>query len=74
MLIYIGENEKFDLDEAVRAILFIGGVRNARAGEFIGAVFECGYEGMAGSTIVRISPEFEIITIEGLDDVALDFV
>lgn len=73
LLIYIGENIKFDLDQTKRAISEMRGVRDARAGKFIGAVFECEYEHQGATTIVRISEDAETVTAEGLGDEALDF-
>lgn len=73
LLIYIGENEKFDFDSTVAAISSIDGVNNPKVGKFIGAIFECEYTNGGLSTIVRISPELETITVEGLDDNSLEF-
>jgi hypothetical protein len=73
LLIYIGENEKFDFESAVATILALEGVTHPRAGKFIGAIFECKYTKNGQSTIVRISPELETITVEGLYDSSLEF-
>lgn len=73
LLIYIGENEKFDFESTVSAISSIDGVSNPKVGKFIGAIFECEYTESGQSTIVRISPELETITVEGLGDNALEF-
>lgn len=73
LLIYIGENEKFDFESTVSAISSIDGVSNPKVGKFIGAIFECEYTKSGQSTIVRISPELETITVEGLDDNSLEF-
>ncbi|WOB51128.1 hypothetical protein NYR97_07075 [Xanthomonas hydrangeae] len=73
LLIYIGEDRKFDFKKTVADISGIEGVSNQRVGEFIGAVFECDYVWNSQSTIVRISPELETITVEGIEDCALKF-
>jgi hypothetical protein len=73
LLIYIGESEKFDLEHTVSVLSAIDGVRGPRIGNFIGAAFECEYVWNGLSTIVRISPELETVTVEGLDDGALQF-
>lgn len=73
LLIFIGENQKFDVDAAISAITSMSGVSNARRGNFIGAIFECEYSHQGSNTIVRISPEAETITAEGLGDDALSF-
>lgn len=73
LLIYIGENEKFDFEDTVSAISSISGVSNPKVGKFIGAVFECEYTKGGQSTIVRVSPELETVTVEGLGDNSLEF-
>jgi hypothetical protein len=73
LLIYIGENEKFDFENTVSTISSISGVANPRTGKFIGAIFECEYTRGGLSTIVRISPELETITVDGVDDNSLEF-
>jgi hypothetical protein len=73
LLIYIGENERFDVNATINAITSIEGVSNARQGNFIGAIFECEYVANGNSTIIRISPELETVTVEGLGDESLEF-
>lgn len=73
LLIYIGENQKFDVPNTVHAITSIAGTSNAREGKFIGAIFECDYDFQGLKTIVRISEDAETVTIEGLGDEALNF-
>jgi hypothetical protein len=73
LLIYIGENQKFDVPNTINAITSIAGVSNTRKGKFIGAIFECEYTLQGLTTIVRISDDAETVTIEGLGDESLDF-
>lgn len=73
LLIYIGEKIKFDVDQVKRAISKIDGVRHARSGNFIGAIYECEYELDGATTVVRISEDVETLTVEGLGEEALDF-
>jgi hypothetical protein len=73
LLIYIGENKKFDVETTIGAITSMGGTSKARRGNFIGAIFECEYTANGRNTIVRISPEAETITAEGLGDESLAF-
>ena len=73
LLIYIGENKKFDVPNTIRAISSIAGVSNTREGKFIGALFECEYVLHGMVTIVRISDDAETVTVEGLGDESLDF-
>ena len=74
LLLFIGENEKFDKGEVIEKLTSLGGIKNAREGEFIGAVFECDYERDDFNTIVRLSDDIETITIEGDGDESLDLV
>lgn len=73
LLIYIGENQRFDLESTVRAILAIDGVSNARREKFIGAVFECNYSHAGRITVARISEDLETVTVEGLGAESMDF-
>jgi hypothetical protein len=43
LLIFIRENQRFDVELTIGAIVAMNGVRNAKRGNFIGAVFECEY-------------------------------
>lgn len=73
LLIYIGENEKFDVTNTINAITSIKGISNPREGNFIGAIFECEYTLQRLTTIIRISDDAETVTVEGLGDESLDF-
>lgn len=73
LLIFIGENQQFDLPLTVAAITSLPGVSNARTGVFIGAVFECNYSARERTTVVRISDDLETVTVEGIGDDSLDF-
>ncbi len=73
LLIYIGEDQKFDIDTTISNIMSLKGVSNAKKGNFVGAIFECEYESNGRNTIVRMSPEAETITAEGLGDESLEF-
>lgn len=73
LLIYIGENQVFDVADSVKAISSMQGVSNARSGRFIGAIFECDYTFNEQSTIVRITDDAETVTVEGLGEESLDF-
>lgn len=74
LLLFIGENEKFNKDEVIEKISSIDGVVNAKSGNFIGAVFECDYQSEGISSIVRLSDDLETITVDGQDDESLKFV
>lgn len=73
LLIYIGENQKFDVEMAINAIAAMSGTTKARRGNFIGAIFECTY-GYAGvNTVIRMSEDAKTITAEGLHPSSLSF-
>lgn len=73
LLIYLGENKKFDINQMVGRISSILGVSNLKVGDFIGAILECEYSLNGSSTIVRMSKDAETLTIEGIGDEAIDF-
>jgi hypothetical protein len=73
LLIYIGENRRFDLNSTVFAMTSIDGVCNARRGNLIGAAFKCNYSHAGRTTNVRISEDLETVTVEGLRDESTDF-
>jgi hypothetical protein len=74
LLLFIGENKKFDKDEVVQKITSVDGVENAKTGTFIGAVFECDYQYEGITTTVRLSDDLETITVEGENNGSLNFV
>lgn len=73
LLIYLGENKTFDINQVVEQISSISGVSNLKIGDFIGAILECEYSLNGSSTIVRMSKDAETLTIEGVGDEAIDF-
>ena len=73
LLIFIGEGQKFDLAQTIQAVSSLSGASKCRSGEFIGAIFECELEYAGLSTVLRISPDAETITSEGLGDESLAF-
>lgn len=73
LLIYIVENQKFDVEMAIDAITAMNGTTKARRGNFIGAIFECAYRYAGVNTVIRISEDAETITAEGLHPSTLSF-
>ena len=73
LLIYIGENQKFDVEMAINAIAAMSGTTKARRGNFIGAIFECAYGYAGANTVIRMSEDAETITAEGLHTSSLSF-
>ena len=72
LLLFIGENIKFDKNEVIDAITSFKGVKNAREGTFIGSIFECEVGEL--NTIIRLSEDLETITFDDLNDEILNFV
>jgi hypothetical protein len=73
LLIFIGENQEFDVEMTIGTISAMSNVTKSRRGEFIGAVFECEYNYEGTSTVVRLSQKAQTITAEGLGTCALSF-
>jgi hypothetical protein len=71
LLIFIGENVKFDKAETIKALKSLDGIVESRAGQFIGAIFECEIQRSNYRTIVRLTADLETITIEGTSDDSL---
>src|SRR5215469_14751812 len=73
IMIYIGENQRFDPNEVIRAISSMEGVSEARIGNFIGAVFQCKYTFDNRTTTVRLTKNLNTVTAEGLGVDSLEF-
>jgi hypothetical protein len=73
LLIFIEENQRFDVELTIGAIVAMKGARNAKRGNLIGAVFECEYSCAGTITVIRLSKEAETVTAEALDTCALSF-
>jgi hypothetical protein len=73
LLIFIGEGQKFEVDATIDAIVSMAGTTKAKRGDFIGALFECEYRYAEESTVIRISPDAETVTVEGLGTSSLSF-
>jgi hypothetical protein len=73
LLIYIGENQKFDLRDTIAAICAIPGTSNPREGALT-ALFECEYKAFGRFTTIRISSNAETVTAEGLGDDSIQFM
>ena len=73
LIIFIGKDKKFDLDETIAAISSIPGISNPQEGSF-GQIFECEYEAMGSYTRVGISLDLGAIYVEGLGDESIKFM
>ena len=73
LLIYIGEDQKFNIRDTIGAICTIPGISNPRE-NVSPEVFECEYEAMGVSTTIRISSDAETVTAEGVGDDSVKFM
>ena len=73
LLIFVGEDMKFDVPTTIKTIESLQGVTESRTGDFIGAVFECTFAHEGRSTVVRLSKDLETITADGLGDESFRF-
>lgn len=73
LLIFIGEDVKFDVDATIKAILTIPGVSDGHREDPFGALFECTYAYDGDDTTVRIASNAETVVVLGERDVSLAF-
>lgn len=71
MILFIGENEKFDSNKLVDIAKDIPGVENIREGEFVGSILEFEFRDLEDFTTVRLSDDRETISISGLGNASL---
>lgn len=71
LILFIGENEKFDQKKLVDIAQNIPGVENIREGEFVGSILEFEFSEGEDFTTVRLSGDRETINISGLGDASL---
>jgi hypothetical protein len=74
LLIFIGENQKFDINDVLEGLGKLSGMVNLRKGASIGAVIESSFRGDSGGiAIVRLSEDLETVTADGPIDVVAQF-
>ncbi len=71
LILFIGENEKFDKNKLVDIAKDIPGVENIREGEFVGSILEFEFSEGEDFTTVRLSGDRETINISGLGNASL---
>ena len=71
LILFIGENEKFDKNKLVDIAKEIPGVENIREGEFVGSILEFEFSEKEDFTTVRLSGDRETISISGLGNASL---
>ncbi|NEP84893.1 MAG: hypothetical protein F6K17_02590 [Okeania sp. SIO3C4] len=68
LILFIGENERFDQNQLVDMAKNIPGVENVREGEFVDSILEFEFSEGEDFTTVRLSGDRETISISGLGD------
>ncbi|WP_199246184.1 hypothetical protein [[Phormidium] sp. ETS-05] len=71
LLLFIGEAEKFNLNEVGEIFTKIPNIQNLKQGDFIGSILECEFSDNNDYTIIRLSDDLETISIDGDGDASL---
>ena len=66
LILFIGENERFDQNQLVDIAKNVPGVENIREGKFVGSILEFEFSEGEDFTTVRLSDDRETISISGL--------
>ena len=74
LLIFIGENEKFDKSATIGAIMNLNGTSDLEDGDLIESVFRCMYSNYGTFCTVRFSKDLETISVQPVNDASLDFI
>lgn len=71
LLLFIGEAEKFNLNEVAEVFPKIPNIQNLKQGDFVGSILECEFSDNNDYTIIRLSDDLETISIDGDGDASL---
>jgi hypothetical protein len=71
LILFIGENERFDQNQLVDIAKNVPGVENIREGKFVGSILEFEFSEGEDFTTVRLSDDRETISISGLGNASL---
>ena len=71
LLLFIGEDEKFNFSEIADILPKIPHIHNLKQGEFVGSILECEFSDKNDYTIIRLSDDLETISIDGDGDASL---
>lgn len=71
LLLFIGEDEKFDASQIASILPEIPGTHNLKQGNFVGSILECEFADENDFTIIRLSDDLETISIYGNGDASL---
>lgn len=71
LLLFIGENEKFALNQISSILPVIPGIHNLKEGNFVCSILECEFAYENDFTLIRLSDDLETISISGAGDASL---
>lgn len=71
LLLFIGEDEKFNLSQIADILSKIPNIQNFKQGDFVGSILECEFSEKTDYTIIRLSDDLETISIDGDGDASL---
>lgn len=71
LLLFIGENETFNLSQVADSLTKIPNIKNVKQGDFVGSILECEFSDKTDFTIIRLSDDLETISIDGDGDASL---
>ncbi len=71
LILFIGENKKFDENKILSILQDIPGIQNLREGNFVGSILECEFSEEDDFTLIRLSDDLETISISGIGDASL---
>ncbi|AFY80555.1 hypothetical protein [Oscillatoria acuminata] len=71
LLLFIGEDEKFNLSQVADSLTKIPNIQNFKQGDFVGSILECEFSEKTDFTIIRLSDDLETISIDGDGEASL---
>ncbi|MGL5195406.1 MAG: hypothetical protein ACRC8Y_17630 [Chroococcales cyanobacterium] len=71
LLLFIGEDEKFNLIQIADILTKIPNIQNLKQGDFVGSILEGEFSEKNDFTIIRLSDDLETISIDGDGDASL---
>jgi hypothetical protein len=71
LLLFIGEDEKFNLIQVADILTKIPNIQNLKQGDFVGSILEGEFSEKNDFTIIRLSDDLETISIDGDGDASL---
>ncbi len=71
LLLFIGEDEKFNISQVADSLTKIPNIQNFKQGNFVGSILECEFSEKNDFTIIRLSDGLETISIDGDGEASL---